>query len=151
MKNTSWYVEENVRTRTTNPEKVKIGLGRFFLYAALPDFDKYFRETINGFSYGHTPGLTMKVGQRVQWYLMVSTNTEIHAAHWHGNVVTSGHMRTDIVELMTMGMYVADMIPDNPGKWLFHCHVSNHYKMGMQAFYVVEPAAPVRDRPAQPH
>ena len=38
-----------------------------------------------------------------------------------------------------MGMFVADMVPDNPGKWLFHCHVSAHLRMGMQAFYIVEP------------
>jgi FtsP/CotA-like multicopper oxidase with cupredoxin domain len=51
-------------------------------------------------------------------------------------------MRSDTIMLVTMGMAVADMVPDNPGKWLFHCHVSNHFKMGMQGFYIVEPAAP---------
>jgi FtsP/CotA-like multicopper oxidase with cupredoxin domain len=40
--------------------------------------------------------------------------------------------------LLPMGMFVADMLPDNPGKWLFHCHVSAHLRMGMQAFYTVE-------------
>jgi hephaestin len=41
-----------------------------------------------------------------------------------------------------MGMTIADMVPDNPGKWLFHCHVHYHMRLGMQAFYTVEPATP---------
>jgi len=40
-----------------------------------------------------------------------------------------------------MGMLVADMVPDNPGVWLFHCHVSNHLLMGMQGRYEVLPRA----------
>lgn len=142
--NNSWYLEENVRTRATDPDKVNIAIGRLFSRLAMPSFDKYFKETINGFCYGNTPGMTMRAGQRVRWYLMASTNLEVHSAHWHGNVVTVNHMRADVVTLVTMGMAVADMVPDNPGKWLFHCHVSNHFKMGMQAFYVVEPASPVK-------
>lgn len=147
--NASWYIEENVRTLATDPKKVEIVMGRFFNHAAMPHFDKYFKETINGFSYGHTPGMTMKVGQRVRWYLMASTFVEIHSPHWHGNVVISNHMRTDLVTLLPMAMSVADMVPDNPGKWLFHCHVSVHFKMGMQAIYVVEPSAKDSNRRPQ--
>jgi FtsP/CotA-like multicopper oxidase with cupredoxin domain len=136
--NQSWYLEENVKTYTTNPKGVKIALSPFGDTAALPDFGMYFRETINGFTYGHTPGMTTKVGARTRWYVMASTNFEIHAPHWHGNVVTSNHMRTDVGTLLPMGMFVADMLPDNPGKWFFHCHVSTHLRAGMQATYVVQ-------------
>jgi FtsP/CotA-like multicopper oxidase with cupredoxin domain len=138
--NSSWYLERNVQAFATEPSKVSIIMGRSFSRLALPSYDKYFKETINGFCYGNTPGMTMKVGQRVRWYLMASTNFELHTPHWHGNVVTLDHMRTDVAVVLTMGMSIADMIPDNPGKWLFHCHVTNHFRMGMQAFYVVEPA-----------
>jgi FtsP/CotA-like multicopper oxidase with cupredoxin domain len=48
-------------------------------------------------------------------------------------------MRTDVAALLTMGMLVADMVPDNPGTWLFHCHVGGHLRSGMQALYTVEP------------
>ena len=136
--NASWYVEENVRKLATEPDSVKITRGVFSLHAVHPSFDKYYRETINGFSYGHTPGLTMKVGERVRWYMIASTGFEFHAPHWHGNVVTFGHMRTDIGMLLPMGMMVADMVPDNPGRWMFHCHVANHFEMGMHALYDVE-------------
>lgn len=137
--NHSWYIEDNVQAYATDPKGVKITVGPFTAMIAAPDFDAYFKETINGFSFAHTPGLTMKVGERVRWYVMASTNFEIHAPHWHGNVVTSNHMRTDVGTLLPMGMFVADMVPDNPGTWFFHCHVAAHLRMGMQAMYVVTP------------
>jgi FtsP/CotA-like multicopper oxidase with cupredoxin domain len=40
---------------------------------------------------------------------------------------------------MTMGMQIADMVADNPGKWMFHCHVNVHLVAGMQAFFEVLP------------
>ncbi len=135
--NHSWYLEDNIKTYATDPKGVKVTAGPFASIIAAPDFDTYFRETINGYSFSHTPGMTMNVGERVRWYLMASTNFEIHAPHWHGNVVTSNHMRTDVGTLLPMGMMVADMMPDNPGKWFFHCHVANHLRMGMQATYTV--------------
>jgi hephaestin len=39
-----------------------------------------------------------------------------------------------------MGMMIADMVPDNPGTWLIHCHVGPHLNAGMQARFAVEPA-----------
>ena len=31
----------------------------------------------------------------------------------------------------------ADMAPDKVGTWMFHCHVDDHMKAGMQALYRV--------------
>ena len=84
----------------------------------------------------------MRVGERVRWYVMASTNFEIHAPHWHGNVVVSDGMRTDVGALLPMGMIIADMVPDNPGTWLFHCHVSGHLRAGMTSIYRVLEAGP---------
>ena len=105
-----------------------------------PATESSFRETMNGYSYGNLPGLTMRVGERVRWYLMGTTDFEFHSPHWHGNVVTIHDMRTDVASLTAMEMVTADMTPDDPGTWLFHCHVSDHLRMGMQALYTVEPA-----------
>jgi FtsP/CotA-like multicopper oxidase with cupredoxin domain len=104
-----------------------------------PATESSFRETLNGMSYGNLQGLTVKVGERVRWYLMGTTDFEMHAPHWHGNVVTIHDMRTDVASLTPMEMVVADMVPDNPGTWLFHCHVSDHLRMGMEGLYRVEP------------
>jgi hephaestin len=97
-------------------------------------------ESMNGFVYGHLDGLEMIEGERVRWYLLSSTNFEIHAPHWHGNTVVANHMRTDVTALLPMGMLIADMVPDNPGTWLFHCHVGPHLTAGMQSVYTVRPA-----------
>ena len=46
-------------------------------------------------------------------------------------------MRMDVVSLLPAGMVVADMVPDNPGTWLFHCHVNDHITAGMLTRYRV--------------
>lgn len=135
--NESWYLQDNINAYAGAPAKVKIVKGPFRDDIAVPDFGAYFRETINGLSYGHTPSLDTRVGQRVRWYVMASTNFEFHSPHWHGNVVVANNMRTDVAALLPMGMLVADMVPDNPGQWFIHCHVSSHLRMGMQALYTV--------------
>lgn len=38
-----------------------------------------------------------------------------------------------------MAMVVADMVPDDAGIWLFHCHVSFHNEAGMAVRYRVLP------------
>jgi FtsP/CotA-like multicopper oxidase with cupredoxin domain len=36
---------------------------------------------------------------------------------------------------------------DNPGTWLFHCHVEPHLSIGMQMLYTVQPAATMAGKP----
>jgi FtsP/CotA-like multicopper oxidase with cupredoxin domain len=146
FENESWYIEENIRTYSTDPDAQTIVPdpfgGPIVLaegYQTLGDYN--LMESLNGFVYGNLDGLTMRVGERVRWYIMATTNFELHTPHWHGNVVTIGNQRTDVASLLTMGMLVADMVPDNPGEWLFHCHTGPHLVAGMQAVYSVEPVA----------
>jgi len=101
----------------------------------------FVKFTMNGFLHGTLPleAMTVKIGQRVRWYLFSSTNDfDAHAPHWHGNTVLAHGMRTDVTSLTPMEMLTADMVPDNPGTWLFHCHISFHLTSGMQARYHVE-------------
>ena len=140
------YVQENIARYADDPTTVKLisgpnGARGILTGNPAAPFDPLVREAINGFLYGNTPGLTMKVGERVRWYLMATINFELHAAHWHGNTVVVQNMRTDVAPVLTMGMVVADMVPDNPGTWLLHCHVGGHLRAGMQALYTVEPEA----------
>ena len=142
--NVSWFLEDNIQTYTADPASVDRTQLAFFH----PFGQSNFMESMNGFIFGNLPGMTMRVDERVRWYLMASTNFEVHAPHWHGNTVVLNRMRTDVTDLQTMGMQVADMVPDNPGTWLFHCHVKDHLNAGMQAHYVVLPegAAEVAER-----
>jgi hephaestin len=133
--NLSWLADSNVppglslrRKPVPNPSETD---------AAYPWFVKF---TVNGFIHGSLPlsALTLKQGERVRWYVMASTNDfDVHAPHWHGNDVLVGGMRTDVLSLPFMGMVVANMVPDNVGTWLFHCHVSFHNSAGMAVRYRV--------------
>ena len=138
--NQSPYLAENIRAYATKPDSVAVDT--VFGSPAVRRFGQYyFKETLNGFLYGNLPMPSVRVGERTRWYIMAATNFEIHAPHWHGNTVELSHMRTDVTGLLPMGMQVADMVPDNPGVWLFHCHLGNHLLMGMQGRYEVKPAA----------
>jgi FtsP/CotA-like multicopper oxidase with cupredoxin domain len=98
-------------------------------------------HSINGYVYADGPAMTMRQGQRVRWYVMSMGNeVDLHTPHWHGNTVTANGMRTDTVSLLPATMITADMVPDEPGMWGFHCHVSDHILAGMLARYEVLPA-----------
>ncbi|MGH7653626.1 MAG: multicopper oxidase domain-containing protein [Gemmatimonadaceae bacterium] len=131
----SWDAARNIPLSAE--QKAKLIPNPHQLQAGFPYF-VYF--SMNGFIRGALPlrALTVKKGQRVRWYLFASTNDfDAHAPHWHGNTVLIGGMRTDVASLNDMQMITADMIPDNPGTWLFHCHISMHLSAGMQARYAV--------------
>jgi hephaestin len=132
--NVSWYFEHNVTTYAKEPAKVP----RMVPFSD-PHYLTNLRESMNGFSLGHLKGLTMKVGDRVRWYVFANSNFEMHAPHWHGQTVVANHMRTDVLSLTTMEMVRAEMVPDNPGTWLFHCHVAPHQLAGMLATFTVLP------------
>jgi hephaestin len=107
------------------------------------DDDEAFQEsnlkhTMNGYLFGNMPMVTVRKGQHVRWYLMtLGTETDLHTPHWHGNDVVVGGMRTDVIQLIAGGMMVADMVPDNVGTWLFHCHINDHITAGMIERYRV--------------
>lgn len=101
---------------------------------------QYLRYSINGLIGGNLPEMKMRKGEHVRWYLFANSNEDdVHTPHWHGQTVTLMGMRTDMVHLEPMMMVVADMIPDNPGTWLLHCHVNDHIEGGMQALFNVAP------------
>jgi FtsP/CotA-like multicopper oxidase with cupredoxin domain len=97
------------------------------------------KHTINGFLYGNGPMVTLKAGDRVRWYLMaMGSEVDLHTPHWHGNTAVVHGMRTDVTNLLPAGMVTADLTADNVGTWLFHCHVADHIRAGMQSLYRVE-------------
>ena len=125
----SRFFDANMADPKINPRHVKAA-GPFLI-----DDEMY---TMNGFVYGNMPTPTVRMGQRVRWYVMTTmSDFDFHTPHWHGNTVLVNGMRTDITDLSPMQMRVADMVPDAPGVWLFHCHVNLHLMAGMEARYRV--------------
>jgi hypothetical protein len=111
------------------------------------------RYSINGRVFGNLSGLEMNEGERVRWYLFaLGSEQDLHSAHWHGlRVLEEGRRRTDVIELMPGSMKVADFTADNPGTWLFHCHVAEHMKQGMFTRITVHPReAPSNKRAPTP-
>jgi hephaestin len=95
-------------------------------------------HSINGYVFGNGPMVQLHKGSRVRWYVMdLGTEVDLHTPHWHGNTVTSMGMRTDTISLLPGSMVVADMVPDDPGVWLVHCHVNDHIAAGMLTRYQV--------------
>ena len=110
-----------------------------------PEFEESnLMHSINGYVFGNSPtGAPLfhaARGERVRWYLMgMGTEVDIHTPHWHGMTVTTMGMRTDVATLMPASMLVADSTPDDPGIWLFHCHVNDHILAGMQSRVQIDP------------
>jgi FtsP/CotA-like multicopper oxidase with cupredoxin domain len=95
-------------------------------------------HSIDGYVFGNEPMITMHRGEHVRWYVMsMGTEVDLHTPHWHGNTVTVNGMRMDVVSLLPATMVVADMVPDDAGTWLFHCHVNDHITAGMLTRYTV--------------
>jgi FtsP/CotA-like multicopper oxidase with cupredoxin domain len=127
--NQSRYLRENVRRYAGNPQAVRTDDDEFV--------ESNLMHSINGYVYGNGPPVRLHRGERVRWYVMaMGTEVDLHTPHWHGNTVSTP-MRSDVVSLLPGTMVTADMQPDNPGRWLFHCHVADHVTAGMQALYDV--------------
>jgi FtsP/CotA-like multicopper oxidase with cupredoxin domain len=118
--------QANVADPNINPRRLKPTSSGFV--------DDNTMFSINGYIFGNMPLIDVHRGERTRWYVMTTmSDFDFHAPHWHGETVTINGMRTDTAELGPMGMAVADMIPDNPGVWLYHCHLNVHLEAGMVA------------------
>jgi manganese oxidase len=143
--NESWYLDDNIREHTTDPKGVnraELGLltatGFSTITANTGFISTNVKWSINGYIYGNLPMMTMKVGDRVRWYVATLGDfNNGHTPHWHGNTVLVAGQRTDVVSITSAQMITADMIPDAPGIWLYHCHISDHMLGGMDARYQV--------------
>jgi len=126
--NVSWFIDENVK-RFVKRRRFKRDDG--FVESNL-------MHGINGFVYGNLPGLEMKVGDRTRWYLLsMGSEVDLHTPHWHGSTGLFQGRRVDVLELLPASMKVVDIVADNPGTWMFHCHVNDHIVAGMAGLYSV--------------
>ena len=93
-------------------------------------------HAMNGYIFGNQPGLIMKKDDKVRWHLLgMGTEVDIHTPHWHGEVVSNHGIYTDVVELLPATMLSVDMLAENVGQWLYHCHVTDHITAGMISMY----------------
>lgn len=97
-------------------------------------------HSVNGRLFGTLRGLAMKSGERVRWYVLgMGNEKDLHTVHWHGKTLRSQGRHTDVIELLPGSMATADMLADNPGTWMLHCHVGDHLLGGMVTTFRIDP------------
>jgi FtsP/CotA-like multicopper oxidase with cupredoxin domain len=93
---------------------------------------------INGRAFvGNTPVFRSKVGQLIQWDVM-GMGSEHHTFHVHGH----RWLGADGVPRDTQTVGPAESFrfrwrEEDPGTWLYHCHVEDHMMRGMIGIYRV--------------
>ncbi len=103
--------------------------------------DEEFEESnlmhgINGLLWGNNDGYNMSVGERVRWYVWgMGTEVDLHTPHWHGVTLLQNGNRVDVTEVFPASAKNLTLRPDNPGKWMFHCHVNDHLDAGMMTTF----------------
>jgi FtsP/CotA-like multicopper oxidase with cupredoxin domain len=96
------------------------------------DFDCF-----NGRAYlGNTPVFEARVGERVRWRI-AALGKEFHVFHLHGHRWWGGTFWTDAQILGPSTTLTVEYTEDNPGDWLYHCHVTDHMQGGMMGIYRV--------------
>ncbi|XP_062988150.1 ceruloplasmin isoform X2 [Elgaria multicarinata webbii] len=133
--NMSWYLDENIKNYSANPEGVDKANEEFI--------ESNKMHAINGKLFGNLHGLTMHVGDKVSWYLIgMGNEVDMHTAHFHGQSFDYKLTRTfrgDVFDLFPGTFQTVEMAPNNPGTWLLHCHVTDHILAGMETVYTVLP------------
>jgi FtsP/CotA-like multicopper oxidase with cupredoxin domain len=96
-------------------------------------------QCINGRAFaGNTPTIRAKAGQDVAVHV-IGGDAMFHTFHVHGHRWRNGDGQTDNPTLGPSETITARWREDNPGRWLYHCHVFTHQDAGMAGWYLVEP------------
>jgi FtsP/CotA-like multicopper oxidase with cupredoxin domain len=114
----------------------------FFLFmydlyqADIPSLAQDF-DSFNGACYlGNTPVFQARRGDRVRWHIG-ALGKEFHAFHIHGHRWYREGRYEDTLLLGPSSAFELDYVEDNPGTWLYHCHVTDHMMGGMVGQYIV--------------
>jgi FtsP/CotA-like multicopper oxidase with cupredoxin domain len=94
---------------------------------------------INGRGYtGNTPNLTANVGDDVAMHIY-GIDDFFHTFHLHGHRWQNPDGTMEDNRTFGPGdSFRIRWIEENPGRWLYHCHVFSHLHGGMSGWYLVE-------------
>ena len=114
-------------------------------------------RVINGLSWPNTESFSYAVGDTVRWR-WVNPSPGPHPMHLHGfyfDVTSRGSYAADtafasadrprvVTEMpLSGGTFNMTWMPDEPGRWLFHCHVAFHTSMFLSPASIPDPPDPV--------
>lgn len=133
--NLSWYFNQNIQRFAPG----RVGTD----YRNDGDFEESnLMHAVNGRVFGNNPELFMEYGSNVTWYLMsLGAEIDLHTFHLHGHtfIHSSESHREDIMQIFPGQAEAVEMVANNPGTWLLHCHVLDHIGAGMETTYTVLP------------
>lgn len=144
--NQSHFIDSNLKSHIAEPEKLNKAEGGPIDPDGNPDLSlgtgyaaSNLKSSINGYVFSNNPTMTMRKGEHVRWYVMtMGMGFNFHTPHWHGNLVKIRGQYLDVMPSIGPAQAVtADMVPDRAGTWMFHCHLDDHMKAGMQTVYEV--------------
>jgi FtsP/CotA-like multicopper oxidase with cupredoxin domain len=97
-------------------------------------------QCVNGRAYaGNTPTVRAKAGQSVAIHI-IGVDDNFHDFHLHGHRwKDAAGLDTDNPSVGPGQSIVARFTADNPGRWLYHCHVLAHQDGGMAGWLLVDP------------
>jgi FtsP/CotA-like multicopper oxidase with cupredoxin domain len=119
-------------------------------------------RVINGLSWPHTERFTYTVGDTIRWR-WVNPSESPHPMHLHGfyfdvasrgswaaDTALTGDYQSRVVTEMPLsgGTFAMTWIPEEPGNWLFHCHVAFHTSMFLSPELVPDPDDPIAIHPS---
>ena len=58
----------------------------------------------------------------------IKSNDRMHTPRWQGQSLLEDRHTVDTVQILPVYTLSVDMLSDNPGTWMHHCHVSHHIK-----------------------
>jgi FtsP/CotA-like multicopper oxidase with cupredoxin domain len=107
---------------------------------------------MNGRAHDAIPPVELAEGERILIRLMNLGNMP-HPIHTHGHsfkiVATDGNpvpegleLTKDTVLIAPGERYDIEITGDNPGVWMFHCHIENHADNGMMSLIAYDGAVP---------
>lgn len=99
-------------------------------------------HTINGAASPEGTDYPVSVGESVR-FIIDNRTKEFHGMHMHGQhfwvlsrdgvPVTGSPIELDTLLVAPHERWEIGFLPDNPGLWMFHCHVLIHASFGMVA------------------
>jgi manganese oxidase len=132
----SWYAPGNARAANIDLDTLRRDPARLEKFQHGNQ-----KHAINGFIFGNMPVPEIRIGQRVRWHVIgLGGVQDVHTVHWHGATVLAQGRRKDVVSILPAESATVDMLADNPGTWMLHCHVDEHMQAGMHARYRILPA-----------
>ncbi|KAL2081363.1 hypothetical protein ACEWY4_023216 [Coilia grayii] len=101
-----------------------------------PELMKY---TINGYTNGSIPGLSVCAYSSVSWHFLgMSSAPELFSVHFHGQVFSQNGHRVSSLGMVSGTTTSATMTAVHVGRWLITSYLSKHMEAGMHGFLTVE-------------